>query len=223
MKAQAETVTDSLFVKICGVRTRDDVRAAVEAGADALGIMHYAPSPRHVDEDTAEQIVTWIHEAGSALAVLVVFDMDAADAASMAQRIGADALQLHGHYEHSDFTAARAASPGLKLWRAVSLAHDPEACAGAFGDDLLLLDAPAPGAGQRWDQTQLHERDRGPFVLAGGLNPDNVAQAAESSGAIGVDVSSGVESSRGVKDHAHIRTFIQKARSVRKSAAPRQS
>lgn len=216
-------MTDSLFVKICGVRTRDDVRAAVEAGADALGIMHYAPSPRHVDEDTAEQIVTWIHEVGSALAVLVVFDMDAAVAASMAQRIGADALQLHGHYEHSDFTAARAAAPGLKLWRAVSLAHDPGARAGAFGDDLLLLDAPAPGEGQRWDQTQLHEHDRGPFVLAGGLNPDNVAQAAESSGAIGVDVSSGVESSRGVKDHALIRTFIEKVRSVRKSAAPRQS
>ena len=216
-------MTDSLFVKICGVRTRNDVRAAVEAGAEALGIMHYEPSPRHVDEDTAEQLVTWIHEAGPALAVLVVFDMDAADAASMAQRIGADALQLHGHYEHSDFTAARAAAPGLKLWRAVSLAHDPEAHAGAFGDDLLLLDAPAPGAGQRWNQTQLHERDRGPFVLAGGLNPDNVAQAAESSGAIGVDVSSGVESSRGVKDHALIRTFIEKVRSVRKPAAPRQS
>ncbi|OFL65279.1 phosphoribosylanthranilate isomerase [Brevibacterium sp. HMSC063G07] len=216
-------MTDSLFVKICGVRTREDVRAAVEAGADAMGIMHYAPSPRHVDEDTAKQIVTWIHEAGSALAVLVVFDMDAADAASMAQRIGADALQLHGHYEHSDFTAARAAAPGLKLWRAVSLAHDPEARAGAYGDDLLLLDAPAPGAGQRWDQTQLHERDRGPFVLAGGLTPDNVAQAAASSGAIGVDVSSGVESSRGVKDPELIRAFIEKARTVRKQAAPRQS
>ncbi len=216
-------MTDSLFVKICGVRTREDVRAAVEAGADAMGIMHYAPSPRHVDEDTAKQIVTWIHEAGSALAVLVVFDMDAADAASMAQRIGADALQLHGHYEHSDFTAARAAAPGLKLWRAVSLAHDPEARAGAYGDDLLLLDAPAPGAGQRWDQTQLHERDRGPFVLAGGLTPDNVAQAAASSGAIGVDVSSGVESSRGVKDPELIRAFIEKARTERKQAAPRQS
>lgn len=216
-------MTDSLFVKICGVRTREDVRAAVEAGADAMGIMHYAPSPRHVDEDTAKQIVTWIHEAGSALAVLVVFDMDAADAASMAQRIGADALQLHGHYEHSDFTAARAAAPGLKLWRAVSLAHDPEARAGAYGDDLLLLDAPAPGAGQRWDETQLHERDRGPYVLAGGLTPDNVAQAAASSGAIGVDVSSGVESSRGVKDPELIRAFIEKARTVRNPAAPRQS
>ena len=217
------TVSESLFVKICGVRTREDVRAAVDAGADALGIMHYGPSPRHVEEPAAAQIVTWIHETGSALAVLVVFDMDAADAARMAQRIGADALQLHGHYERADFAAARAAAPELKLWRAVSLAHDSYARAGAYGDDLLLLDAPAPGAGQRWDQTQLHERDRGPFVLAGGLTPDNVAQAAASSGAVGVDVSSGVESSRGVKDPELIRAFIEKARTVRNPAAPRQS
>lgn len=207
-------MSDSLFIKICGVRTRDAVESASQAGADALGIMHYAGSPRHVDEGEAAQIAQWIHQAGQALAVLVVFDMDAAEAARMAVRIGADALQLHGTYAEDDFAAARSAAPGLRLWRATSLAHDPEVRSGDFGEDLLLLDAPAPGAGERWDDTELHSMDRGRFVLAGGLNPDNVAEAAVSAGAVGVDVSSGVESSRGVKDIDLIREFIDTARSA---------
>ncbi|MFT4188407.1 MAG: phosphoribosylanthranilate isomerase [Aeromicrobium sp.] len=198
---------DRLFVKICGLRTSADVDAAVEAGADAVGFVLSATSPRAVDVDTARALVA--HAAGRATTVLVVHDVTAAEAVEAARTVGVDVLQTHGY--RADDTAELNQFP--RVWRAVSLAKEPRPRVGAHGEELLLLDSPRAGSGERWDLGALADADLdGPWLLAGGLAPDNVAQAVAEARPGGVDVSSGVESAPGVKDHALIATFVANAR-----------
>ena len=141
--------------------------------------------------------------------------MEVTAATQLSIAVGAHALQLHGSYTRDDFEAARGvAGQRLELWRAVSLSDFPEAYAGEFGEDRLLLDAPVPGAGKPWDTQLLRGRDRGSFLLAGGLTPDNVATVIADADPEGVDVSSGVEAQRGVKDPRLVRTFIERARAA---------
>lgn len=198
-----------MFVKVCGLTAIDDVAVAVDAGADAIGVVVNRTSPRAIDPALAAAIVA---QAGGAVeTVLVVNDLPAADAAHLAHRIGVSILQLHGTYDEADFAAARAIFP--RLWRATSLAHDPDLTVGAYGEELLLLDAPRPGSGQQWDLSAV--RDNAPdghWLLAGGLRPDNVAAAIAQAQPWGVDVSSGVESAPGVKDPVKIREFLSAIR-----------
>lgn len=198
-----------MFVKICGLRTVDDIDATVGAGADAVGFVMSPRSPRHVSVDLARDLVE--HLAGRATSVLVVNDLDAATAASYVVELGIDVLQLHGPaYDATGHAAARAA--GVRTWRATSLAADPAPVVGSLGEEALLLDSPDPGSGHRWAAADLAVRPEGAWLLAGGLDPANVAAAIAELDPWGVDVSSGVESTRGIKDHDLVRAFVAAAR-----------
>jgi len=195
------------FVKVCGLRTIEAARAAVEAGADAVGVVFSAKSPRRVDEAQARVVIDAVR--GEAQTVVVTNDMDAADAAALTRRLGADILQLHGRYGSDDFARAR----GPRLWRATSLDEAGELTVGGYGEEAILLDAPRPGSGERWDLSELvARRPAGRWLLAGGLTPANVAAAIRDAQPWGVDVSSGVESGPGEKDLDLIRSFVAAAR-----------
>lgn len=200
-----------MYVKVCGLSTPEAARVAVEAGADAIGVVMSAKSPRHVDAETAKAVIAATHDAVDT--VLVVNDLPAVRAAELAREIGADVLQLHGTYTPEDFAAAAALMP--RLWRATSLKHDAAPRVGSHGEELLLLDAPKPGSGATWDLSALESAGvRGRWLLAGGLRPGNVAEAVAVAGPWGVDVSSGVESAPGVKDHRLIEEFVAAARAA---------
>lgn len=202
----------SVYVKICGLRTAEHTRAAVAAGADAVGVVMNRTSPRRATDAEASAVVE--AAAGSATSVLVVNDLDAAEAAHTAVRLGFDVLQLHGRaYAEADFAAARAVID--RVWRATSLDLDPPLAVGAWGEEVLLLDAPKPGSGERWDLSALADRaPAGQWLVAGGLHPGNVAEAITAVRPWGVDVSSGVETAPGEKSSALIEEFVRAARSA---------
>lgn len=200
---------DRVYVKICGLRTAEHARVAVEAGARAVGVVMNRSSVRRATEEEARAVVEAV--AGRVDTVLVVNDMDAAEAARTAVRLGFDVLQLHGHaYTDADFAAASRLLP--RVWRATSLDIDPPLEVGALGEEVLLLDAPRPGSGERWDLAELAARaPTGRWMVAGGLAPGNVAEAVAQVRPWGVDVSSGVESAPGEKDVDLIRDFVESA------------
>lgn len=204
------TTETALFVKICGLRTPADIDVAVDAGADAIGIVMSEGSPRTVDLATARALIE--HADHRALTVLVVKGQSAEDAAALANEARVDVLQLHG-FDEQQTAAIRRSFP--RVWRAASLHKNPDVHVGAHGEELLLLDSPSAGSGQRWDLSALADRrPDGPWLLAGGLDPENVEQAILEAAPWGVDVSSGVESAPGVKDHARIAAFVERARSA---------
>lgn len=198
-----------MYVKICGIDTEASAAVAIESGAHAIGVVMNRNSPRRLDFLTAARVVDSTNDVVDT--VLVVNDMDAEEAARTAEDLGVTALQLHGPaYDRDDFEAAAFIHP--VLWRATSLAENPDLTVGAWGEQVLLLDAPKPGSGERWDLSALGEaRPEGRWLLAGGLDPDSVAEAIAAVQPWGVDVSSGVESAPGVKDHDKIRAFIAAA------------
>lgn len=199
-----------MFVKVCGLRSVEDVRAAEAAGADAVGFVISPRSVRHLEPDRARELVAEV--SGSVLSVVVMAEHSAVDAAGIAERVGADVLQLHGRYTADDFAAASRGP--FRLWRATSLAEDPRPRVGAHGEDVLLLDSPRAGSGRTWDIEALtpQRRPEGRWLLAGGLDPDNVGEAIRRVRPWGVDVSSGVEHERGIKDHDRIAAFVEATR-----------
>lgn len=200
-----------MYVKICGLRTADHAKAAVDAGAGAVGVVMNRTSSRRATEAEAASVVEAV--AGRADTVLVVNDMSALEAAQTARRLGFDVLQLHGGaYEEADFAAARAVIG--RVWRATSLDLDPPLEVGAWGEEVLLLDAPTPGSGERWEWADLADRTpAGRWLIAGGLDPTNVAYVVAQSSPWGVDVSSGVETAPGEKSTELIRAFVTAAAS----------
>ncbi|MCB5273670.1 N-(5'-phosphoribosyl)anthranilate isomerase [Arthrobacter sp. SO5] len=198
-----------MFVKVCGLSTPGSVRAATEAGADAVGFVLTA-SPRQVAPAQARALLALVPEGVPAVGVFR--HEPAADAVVAAREAGLAWVQLHGDRTPADVQTVHDA--GLQLIRAVTMAAGPEAF-GAWGEDLLLIDAAVPGSGEAWDYGSVRAKglEGRQWLLAGGLDPANVAAAAGQAGAWGVDVSSGVESSRGVKDLAKIRDFVRAAKS----------
>ncbi|MFI1917282.1 phosphoribosylanthranilate isomerase [Nocardia sp. NPDC020380] len=195
-----------MFVKLCGLRTEQDVATAVDAGADAVGFV-FTTSPRQIPIDTVRELLRGV--PAGVLSVGVVHGIPADEAGALARAAGVDALQLHGSYPQSAFEGLA----GLRLLRATSLTADTDVRTGAYGEEWLLLDSPVAGSGARWDLSALHTaRPTGQWLLAGGLAPDNVAEAIAAAQPWGVDVSSGVESARGVKDHGRMREFVAAAR-----------
>lgn len=196
-----------MFVKICGLKTLADVEAVKAAGADAMGVVLSQTSVRAVTVEHATELV----EAGqdALKTVVVVHDLTITEALAAVREIGADVLQLH---DYSEGDVRRAADvDGLEVWRATSITRG-SAVVGAYGEDALLLDSSTPGSGATWDLSMLEQRPEGRWLLAGGLSPENVAEAISIARPWGVDVSSGVEASRGVKDHDRIRRFVAAAR-----------
>lgn len=199
---------EGMFIKICGLRTVADVEAAAAAGADAMGVVLSSSSPRAVAPEQARELVA--AAADRLTTVLVVHDVTIEEAIDRARQIGVDVLQLHGYSEAADRLAARELP---RTWRAVA-ATAGRAVVGEHGEEALLLDSPTPGSGQRWDLADLDARPQGRWLLAGGLSPDNVAAAIRGADPWGVDVSSGVEATRGTKDHDLIHRFVAAARSA---------
>lgn len=198
-----------MYVKVCGLDTVASARVAVEADADAIGVVMCEASPRHLSRAVAATIVDAVR--ADVDTVLVVKDVSLSDAVDRALDLRVDVLQLHGSYTRDDF--AQAADRFARVWRATALGADTDLHVGAWGEELLLLDAPTAGSGERWDLGALTDRrPDGRWLLAGGLTPGNVAAAIEQADPWGVDVSSGVESARGVKDHEAIRDFVAAAR-----------
>ncbi|MGP9016840.1 phosphoribosylanthranilate isomerase [Streptomyces sp. BR1] len=197
-----------LFVKICGLRTERDVDTAVDAGADAVGFV-FAASPRTVDADTARRLV--LRVPAHVLTVGVFRGQSVDEVRRLTEESGIGAVQLHGDEGPEYYEALRA--PGRTLIRATAATeHAPHL--GELGEDMLLLDAPDPGSGKPWNwASPQFTAPAGRWLLAGGLHPGNVRRAAEVTGAWGVDVSSGVESERGVKSPELIRSFLAAARS----------
>jgi phosphoribosylanthranilate isomerase len=197
-----------MFVKVCGLSTPESVREAVDAGADAVGFVLTA-SPREVSPDQVRILLPLV--PSSVKPVGVFRHESAADAVDTARVAGLEWVQLHGHRTADDVTTVHDA--GMRVIRAVTMGASPDEFAD-LGEDVFLIDAAVPGSGESWDYASVREKglDGREWLLAGGLEPGNVAFAAAAAGAWGVDVSSGVESSRGVKDLAKIRAFVQAAK-----------
>jgi phosphoribosylanthranilate isomerase len=197
-----------MFVKVCGLSTPESVRAAVESGADAVGFV-LTKSPREVSPGRARDLLAHVPEG---IAAVGVFRHEAApEAVATAREAGLEWIQLHGTRSQEDVKTVHDA--GMRLIRAVTMVSAPDEFE-EWGEDLLLIDAAIPGSGEVWDYSSVRRLGLGtrPWLLAGGLTPSNVGTAAAEAGAWGVDVSSGVESSRGVKDLDLVRAFVRSAK-----------
>lgn len=216
----------SIAVKICGIRDPAGFDAAAEAGADMVGFVFFPPSPRAVTPDAAAALSA--RRPGGPLRVGLFVDADDATLATTLAALPLDLLQLHGD-EGPERVAAIRARFGIAVMKAVGVATraEVESAIARFGavSDRLLFDAKPPPAGTPgalpggnaaafdWAVMQ-GAAVPVPWLLAGGLTPATVAQAIRISGAPGVDVSSGVERARGVKDPALIAAFVAAARAA---------
>ncbi|MEV0236766.1 phosphoribosylanthranilate isomerase [Nonomuraea sp. NPDC050786] len=194
-----------VYVKICGLSEPEHVATAVEAGADAIGFV-MTRSPRRITPERAAELAAAVPAHVLSVGVFRGEDPETVRAAALAS--GVRAIQLHGRHPHGDFTALK--DLGLRLIRAVDAEADLRC--GAYDEDLLLVDAPHAGSGLPWDWAAVRGRPSGQWLLAGGLTPANVTEAIAAAGPWGVDVSSGVETSPGVKDSALIRDFLRAVR-----------
>ncbi|MCU9848908.1 phosphoribosylanthranilate isomerase [Defluviimonas sp. WL0024] len=211
---------DQIRVKICGLRDKAHVEAAVTAGAAYLGFVFFAKSPRHLEIADAARLALDV-PPGVAKVALTVNATDA-ELDAITGAVPLDMLQLHGT-ESPDRVAEVRARYGLPVMKAVGVAGPEDLAAlDAYGRvaDQLLVDAKPPkgaalpgGNGLAFDWRLVAKKYWPcPWMLAGGLTPLNVAEAIRLTGARQVDVSSGVESAPGVKDAELIRAFIAAAR-----------
>lgn len=204
-------------VKICGLTRVEDVQCAVAAGADAIGLVFYAPSPRAVSVEKAQALLAVVSPFVQVTGLFVNATM--LEIQQILGRVPLDILQFHGD-ETPAQCAAIARATGRRWIKALAVKPDspmPEiiehyVAAGASG---ILLDAWHPqlkgGTGQTFDWNSWPQAlgQTVPLILAGGLNPDNVAAAISRTRPYAVDVSGGVERQKGIKDHQLIRQFIQ--------------
>lgn len=203
-----------MFVKICGITNEDDALFAVAMGADAVGFV-FAPSPRQIAPQKVYDITRRLPP--EILTVGVFRDELPSRVIDTVNRAGLKAAQLHGH--ESPAMVAEVAEQIRWVIKAVVAGTTDARRTKEFGTDLILVDAPSPGSGNLFDWSLLGEIAEGPrLILAGGLDPDNVATAVRKVLPWGVDVSTGVEKSPGRKDPMKVKAFIERAR----AAAPQQ-
>jgi len=204
-------------IKICGVTTPDAIDAALRGGANHLGFNFFPKSPRYLTPQRLGLLGPKVPPAVRRVAILV--DPDDALVETLVETRALDALQLHGK-EPPERVAQLKARTGLAIWKVISVRTATDLAAGksyAGAADFLLYDAKTPdgaampgGMGMRFDWTLLAgHRPALPWGLSGGLDPDNVAEAIRITGAPLVDVSSGVESTPGVKDMDKIAAFCK--------------
>lgn len=221
--AQVQTV---FRIKICGVRLEQDVRAVEAAGGDAIGLNFFAPSVRFVDPaaDQTRELSALAGRLGL-LRVGVFVNESAASIQQIAESVDLDAIQLHG--DETIDLARQISAAGMRVIRAIKLPKGPlaidqiESLAAPWSQAgcHLLLDADAGaahgGSGKtlNWPSVAAwaeQHRSLG-WTLAGGLKPENVAEAIRVSGAVSVDTASGVECPKGVKNEGRIREFVRQA------------
>ena len=206
------------LVKICGLSTPETLDAALEAGADQIGLVFFPKSPRYVSLDGARALA----DRARGRTEIVALTVEAADAELdiIVEAIRPDWLQLHGR-ETPERVAAVKARSGCRVMKAIGVATKADLAEAAIyvgAADRLLLDAKPPkgsvlpgGNGVAFDWSILHGFGE-PFMLSGGLSPDNVAVATRAARPAAVDVSSGVETAPGRKDPALIAAFVAAAR-----------
>ncbi|MDP1644867.1 MAG: phosphoribosylanthranilate isomerase [Thiobacillus sp.] len=199
-------------VKICGITRLQDLHAACDTGADALGFVFYAKSPRHVTIATAAALVRELPPFVQSVGLFV--NAEPAFIEAILQAVPLDLLQFHGDETPAD--CARFGRPYIKAVR-VNRDTDLLKCAADFDTARgLLLDAYVPGmpggTGERFDWSLIPPDLPKPVILSGGLTPDNVAKAIQRVRPWAVDVSSGVEATKGIKDAHKIAQFIAKAK-----------
>jgi len=201
-------------VKICGITRIQDVYSVVAAGADAIGFVFYAPSPRSVNKTQAQLLLQHLPPYVQTVGLFV--NATAEEIQDILQNAPIDILQFHG-----DETAAQcqhiAKQVGRRWYKAIQVKPDLDIVATIqqyqhAGASAVLLDAWHPelkgGTGHRFDWTQFPQLDI-PLILAGGLTPENIEDAIQTTRAYAVDVSGGVESAKGIKDQQLIQRFMQ--------------
>jgi phosphoribosylanthranilate isomerase len=210
-----------VLVKICGLSTPQTLAATIAAGADLAGFVFFEKSPRHIDLDTARALGA--QAAGRIQKVALTVDADDAAFEAVTAALAPDLLQLHGHESPARVGAVKARY-GLPVIKAIGVATAADVAAAsvyAGVADWLLFDAkPAPnatvpgGAGVVFDWQLLRNIPAKNWMLSGGLDPENVAAALSQTQAPAVDVSSGVEAARGVKDAEKISAFVAAVRAL---------
>lgn len=198
-----------MLIKICGTTSEDDALLAVAMGANALGFI-FAPSPRQISPQRAADIVKRLPRED--LLTVGVFRDDAPRrVVEVVHAAGLHAAQLHGRESPDD--AAWVRERVQMVIKAFPAGDSRVARAGEYGADAILLDAPNPGSGELFDWALAGDVPEGQrLVIAGGLHASNVAAAIAKVKPWGVDVTSGVEASPGVKDPMKVRAFIEAAK-----------
>ncbi|NOT72895.1 MAG: phosphoribosylanthranilate isomerase [Hyphomicrobium sp.] len=210
--------------KICGIKTDAALDAALEGGARYIGLVFFGKSPRNVDIATAARLAA--RARGHAKVVALVVDADDEELGEIIDAVSPDMIQLHGH-ETPERVAGIAKLFQLPLIKAIAVGTRDDTVRAldyVSAARLILFDAKPPkepdalpgGNGLVFDWNMIAEvSDRVPFMLSGGLTPDNVAAAIRQTGAHAVDVSSGVESAPGVKDPELIRRFLHAVKTAK--------
>ena len=212
----------AIQVKICGIASAEAADAAARAGADFAGLVFHSRSPRHLTPQNAAQLAARLR--GKVHVVALLSDPKDEEIAAVIAAAQPEFIQLHGS-ESPERVADLRARFGTAVIKAIHVADSSDmACVPSYESaaDMLLFDAKAPalstregGHGAPFDWRLLRGRTfRRPWLLAGGLNPENVACAVRAATAPGVDVSSGVEKSPGVKDVELIGAFVRAARAA---------
>jgi len=198
-----------VFVKICGVTTEEDALLAVAMGADAVGFNFVPSSSRFLAASRAADIVKRL--PAEILTVGIFRDEAPARVVELTNQAGLRAAQLHGRETAEETRWVRARVP--VVIRAFPGGDPALARAADYGADIVMLDSASPGSGKVFDWSLAEGAPSGlRLLLAGGLTPDNVAEAIDRVRPWGVDVASGVESSPGVKDPSLVRRFIRAAK-----------
>jgi phosphoribosylanthranilate isomerase len=212
----------SLIVKICGLSTRETLDVALQAGADMVGFVFFPPSPRHISLEAARELGR--QARGRATRVALTVDADDATLANIVEALQPDILQVHGKETVARLRDIKQAF-GLPVMKAMAVETPADLAAlpgFAAVADRILFDARAPrdatrpgGLGAVFDWHVLENLDlKLPFMVSGGLHAGNVAEAVRVTRAGGVDVSSGVERTPGIKDPDMIRAFVSAARAT---------
>lgn len=204
----------STAVKICGITRIDDALAAAHSGAHAIGLVFYKPSPRYVDPDRAAEIVRALPPFVTPVGLFV--DASAEEVRTISARAGVQLIQFHG--DESPGFCAQFGLPYMKAIRVRPGVDLLQYASDFHGAHALLLDAWQEGlhggTGAMFDWALIPPSLPLPVVLSGGLNPDNVREAVRRVKPWAVDVSSGVEARKGIKDPAKIAAFISGVRDV---------
>ncbi len=200
-------------IKFCGLTRAEDVRLAVELGVDYVGLVFAPKSPRHLLLGQARMLRELVPEEIGVVAL--VMDNPRSEVEQIVETLRPDVLQLHGAEDD-----AFGASFGVPFWKAIAMGGQDDAAfarietyPGAAG---FLFDGHAAGeqggSGQRFDWRRMPAAAERPFLLAGGLSPENVALALRTARPWGVDVSSGIEAAPGIKDAERMRRFVDAVR-----------